>query len=124
MIVIETVRNKEEPFALVADFTGENKTFTRQLKIKPAKSEGVQDRSGVCISSDVAHQTAMLRTIAVKNLVCIVVPSNRGPSVRMTPCLFGFHFAKTVANGERQKDTMEGTKRIQTPCNALWPVIN
>lgn len=45
----------DDYFKLVVDFTGESKTYKRPFKIKLANPAGVQDCTGVCISSDVAH---------------------------------------------------------------------
>ncbi len=66
---VKAVYVYDDHFKLVVDFTGENKTFTRQLKIKPAKSDGVQDRSGVCISSDVAHHISLIQTPDPRNCI-------------------------------------------------------
>lgn len=46
----------EDHFKLVADFTGQNRTITRPLKIKLAMPKGTVDSGeGVCISSDRLH---------------------------------------------------------------------
>lgn len=66
---VKAVYVYDDHFKLVVDFTGENKTFTRPLKIKLAKSEGVQDCSGVCISSDVAHHISLIQTPDPRNCI-------------------------------------------------------
>ena len=56
---VKAVYVYDDHFKLVVDFTGKDKTYTRPLKIKLAKSEGVEDCSGVCISSDVAQHMGL-----------------------------------------------------------------
>ena len=66
---VKAVYVYDDHFKLVVDFTGKDKTYTRPLKIKLAKSEGVQDRSGVCISSDVAHHISLIQTPDPRNCI-------------------------------------------------------
>jgi hypothetical protein len=60
----------DDHFKLVVDFTGENKTYTRPLKIKLAKAEGpVNEGEGVCISSGVAHHISLIQTPDPRNCI-------------------------------------------------------
>ena len=67
---VKAVYVYDDHFKLVVDFTGENKTYTRPLKIKLAKAEcPVNEGEGVCISSNVAHHISLIQTPDPRNCI-------------------------------------------------------